>query len=64
MKEQGFWAGYVYDPDTIDGFSGQNYFPEWVERQKFYEPIERWFEREIKKRIEYWEALRRKKGGG
>jgi putative ATPase len=61
MQEQGFWKGYVYDPDTIDGFSGQNYFPEGVKRQIFYSPIERGFEREIKKRIDYWNALRRKK---
>jgi putative ATPase len=61
MQKQWFWAGYIYDPDTIDGFSGQNYFPEDVERKTFYTPIEIGFEREIKKRIDYWNALRRKK---
>lgn len=61
MKEQGFGAGYIYDPDTKDGFSGQNYFPDNMKRQKFYTPFERGFEREIKKRLEYWENLRKKK---
>lgn len=63
MKQQGFGAGYIYDPDTKDGFSGQNYFPDGMKRRKFYTPFERGFEREIKKRIEYWENLRRKKNG-
>ena len=61
MEKQGFGAGYVYDPDTKDGFSGQNYFPDKMKRQKFYNPFERGFEREIKKRLEYWENLRKKK---
>lgn len=63
MKEQGFGEGYIYDPDTKDGFSGQNYFPDNMKRQKFYTPKERGFEREIKKRLDYWENLRRKKNG-
>ena len=63
MKQQGFGAGYIYDPDTKDGFSGQNYFPDGMKRRKFYNPFERGFEREVKKRIEYWENLRRKKNG-
>ena len=60
MKNLGYNAGYIYDPDTATGFSGQNCFPESMGRQKFYYPIERGFEREIKKRLEYWESLREK----
>jgi putative ATPase len=62
MKEIGYGAGYQYDPDTEHGFSGQNYFPEDMPRQRFYEPVERGFEREVKKRIEYWDGLRQKRG--
>ncbi|MCI5059881.1 MAG: replication-associated recombination protein A [Alphaproteobacteria bacterium] len=61
MKDLGYGAGYRYDPDTVDGFSGQNYFPEDMERQELYTPAERGFEREIKKRLEYWQKLRYKK---
>lgn len=60
MKDLGYNAGYVYDPDTANGFSGQNCFPESLGRQKFYHPVERGFEREIKKRLEYWDGLRQK----
>ena len=60
MKNLGYNAGYIYDPDTATGFSGQNCFPESMGRQKFYQPVERGFEREIKKRLEYWDALREK----
>lgn len=60
MKNMGYGAGYVYEPDTKSGFSGQNCFPESMQRQQFYKPIERGFEREIKKRLDYWESLRRK----
>lgn len=60
MKDLGYNAGYIYDPDTASGFSGQNCFPENMPRQKFYQPIERGFEREIKKRLEYWDTLRAK----
>ncbi|MBE6459609.1 MAG: replication-associated recombination protein A [Alphaproteobacteria bacterium] len=60
MKNLGYNAGYIYDPDTANGFSGQNCFPESLGRQKFYHPVERGFEREIKKRLEYWESLRQK----
>lgn len=60
MKELGYGAGYIYEPDTKSGFSGQNCFPEKMERQTFYQPIERGFEREIKKRLEYWNSLRKK----
>ena len=60
MKDLGYNAGYIYDPDTANGFSGQNCFPETMPRQKFYQPVERGFEREIKKRLDYWDALRDK----
>ncbi len=61
MKDLGYYKDYVYDPDTKDGFSGQNYFPEGMERVKIYNPIERGFEREIIKRLSYWKKLRKKK---
>jgi putative ATPase len=64
MKNIGYGAGYVYDHDTADGFSGQNYFPEAMTRRRFYDPADRGFEREIKKRLEYWDKLRQRKGGG
>jgi putative ATPase len=63
MKELGYSEGYQYDHDTELGFSGQNYFPEGMRRQEFYKPIERGFEREIKKRLEYWAKLREKLQG-
>lgn len=58
MKDLGYGKGYIYDPDTESGCSGQNCFPESMSRQSFYHPIERGFEREIKKRLEYWNTLR------
>ncbi len=61
MGEQGYGKGYAYDHDTDEGFSGQNYFPDGMERQVFYRPVERGFEREVKKRLDYWAELRRKK---
>ena len=61
MKEMGYGKDYIYEPDTEEGFSGQNCFPESLQRKKLYNPIERGFEREIKKRLEYWESLRNKK---
>ena len=64
MKNLGYGAGYQYDPDAEDGFSGQNYFPDGMARQHFYVPAEAGFEREIAKRLEYWSKLRAKKGGG
>ena len=59
MKAEGYGTGYQYDHDTEEGFSGQNYFPEEMNRTAFYKPVERGFEREIKKRLDYW-AKRRK----
>jgi putative ATPase len=61
MEEEGYSAGYEYDHDADEGFSGQDYFPEQLGRQTFYHPVERGFEREIKKRLEYWEKLRRER---
>lgn len=61
MKELGYHEGYEYDPDCEDGFSGANYFPEGIARVKLYHPAERGFEREIKKRVEYFDKLRREK---
>jgi len=58
MKQEGYGAGYDYDHDAPDAFSGQNYFPEKLGRQIFYEPVERGFEREIRKRLDYWSRLR------
>ncbi len=62
MKNLGYGDGYEYDPDAEDGFSGANYFPDGVRREKLYHPVDRGFEREVKKRIEYFEELRKKKG--
>ena len=61
MKEIGYGKGYEYDHDTADGFSGQNYFPDGMARRRFYQPKERGFEREIIKRLEYWDRLRAKR---
>ncbi len=58
MEEQGYGAGYEYDHDAEDGFSGQNYFPEAMQRTQFYAPVERGFERDLKKRLEYFARLR------
>jgi len=64
MREQGYGQGYAYDPDTPDGFSGQNYFPDGMHREAYYKPVERGFEREVKKRLDYWEGLRAKRTSG
>jgi putative ATPase len=61
MKELGYGKGYIYDHDTPEGFSGQNYFPDGLERRQFYRPVERGFERDIRRRLEYWNSLREKK---
>ncbi|GAA6161924.1 replication-associated recombination protein A [Ruegeria sp. HU-ET01832] len=58
MKDQGYGAGYAYDHDAEDGFSGQNYFPDGMDRPDLYQPVERGFERELKKRLEYFAKLR------
>ena len=64
MKNEGYGRNYDYDHDAPEAFSGQNYFPEEMGRQTFYEPVERGFEREIRKRLEYWDRLRRERGEG
>jgi putative ATPase len=63
MKSEGYGADYAYDLDSEDAFSGQDYFPEQLGRQQFYHPPERGFEREIRKRLDYWAKLRRERGG-
>ena len=63
MKDLGYGKDYQYDHDQADGFSGQNYFPDGMARQRFYDPPERGFEREVRKRLEYWDRLRAKKHG-
>ncbi len=63
MKDLGYAKGYQYDHDSADGFSGQNYFPDGMERRAFYDPAERGFEREVRKRLDYWARLRMKKQG-
>ncbi|MDR3422867.1 MAG: replication-associated recombination protein A [Xanthobacteraceae bacterium] len=62
MKSEGYGSGYEYDHDSPEAFSGQDYWPEKLGRQNIYEPVERGFEREIKKRLEYWEKLRKERG--
>lgn len=63
MKDEGYGRGYAYDHDQQDAFSGQNYFPDALPRQQFYNPPERGFEREIRKRLDYWAKLRKERGG-
>jgi len=63
MKDLGYGAGYAYDHDADNGFSGQDYFPDEVGRQTFYRPVEWGFEREISKRLEYWSRLRAERRG-
>jgi len=61
MKSEGYGGGYEYDHDTPEAFSGQDYFPEALGRQTFYDPPDRGFEREIRKRLDYWAKLRRER---
>jgi len=63
MKNLGYGKGYEYDHEAEEGFSGQNYFPDGMERLPLYQPRETGFEREIAKRLEYWSKLRAKKSG-
>ncbi len=60
MKEMGYGKDYAYDHDAPDGFSGSDYFPESMGRTVFYQPVERGFERELRKRLDYWSRLRGK----
>ena len=64
MEDEGYGDGYAYDHDQPDGFSGQNYFPDGMPRPELYAPPERGFEREIRKRLDYWAGLRKKRGAG
>lgn len=59
MKDMGYGAGYEYDHDTEEGFSGQNYFPDGISRTQLYRPGDKGFETEIKKRLAYWDRLRK-----
>jgi putative ATPase len=63
MKQLGYGAGYAYDHEAEDAFSGQNYFPQGMARQSFYQPRERGFEREVAKRLQYWAKLREARSG-
>jgi len=63
MKSEGYGDNYEYDHDAPEAFSGQDYFPEALGRRQFYDPPERGFEREIRKRLDYWAKLRRERGG-
>lgn len=63
MKSEGYGDGYAYDHDVPDAFSGQDYFPEALGRQNFYQPVERGFERDIRQRLDYWAKLRRERDG-
>ena len=64
MRQIGYGAGYAYDHDEPDAFSGQDYWPDALGRQTFYEPTERGFEREIRKRLDWWAKLRRERREG
>lgn len=61
MQEQGYGKEYIYDHDTLEGFSGQNYFPTKMDRKLYYQPTQRGYEKEIIKRLDYWQKLRQKK---
>jgi putative ATPase len=62
MKDIGYGAGYSYDHNAAEGFSGDNYWPEGMAAEQFYTPVERGFEREVKKRLDYWDKLRAERG--
>jgi putative ATPase len=63
MRHEGYAKGYQYDHDTPEGFSGQEYFPDDMTPQTYYHPLDRGFEREIRKRLEYWQKLKQQKKG-
>jgi putative ATPase len=63
MRAEGYGADYHYDHDAPDAFSGQDYWPEQIGPQQLYQPVERGFEREISKRLDYWARLRRERSG-
>ena len=62
MKDVGYGKGYTYDHDAAEGFSGDNYWPDGMQPQTFYQPVERGFEREVIKRLDYWDKLRKERG--
>ena len=62
MKDVGYGKGYTYDHDAAEGFSGDNYWPDDLPPQTFYHPVERGFEREVRKRLDYWDKLRSERG--
>ncbi len=62
MQTEGYGEGYQYDHDQPEAFSGQEYFPEALGRQSFYHPVDRGFEREVRKRLDYWSRLRAQRG--
>jgi putative ATPase len=64
MKDLGYGAGYAYDHDAEEAFSGQNYFPDGMPRAKYYAPVERGFEREAAKRLAYFERVRTQREDG
>jgi len=64
MKREGYGADYRYDHDEPDAFSGQNYWPEAIGRRRLYEPVERGFERDVRKRLDYWARLRADRAKG
>ena len=64
MKSEGYGTDYIYDHDAEDGFSGQDYFPQTMPRQSFYAPVDRGFERDMRKRVAYFDGLRQKRQGG
>ena len=65
MEAEGYGEGYQYDHDTPEAFSGQNYFPDEMSgRQNYYNPPERGFERDIRKRLAYWDNLRKTRSSG
>ena len=61
MQSEGYGRGYAYDHDEEEAFSGQNYFPDALTRQQFYNPPERGFEREVRKSLDYWAKLRKER---
>ncbi|MBV8564577.1 MAG: replication-associated recombination protein A, partial [Methylobacteriaceae bacterium] len=64
MKREGYGAGYAYDHDQPEAFSGQDYWPEGLGRHELYKPVERGFERELRRRLEFWATQRRERSGG
>ena len=63
MKREGYGVDYRYDHDEPDAFSGQNYWPEAIGRQSLYRPTERGFERDIRRRMAWWDERRKERGG-